>query len=132
MKVPRRLVDLIREKLNGKPTQTSKPKSDNVMMIEEPIQKKPTEKSSVKEEKMQIETKLSFRPFLEQLKKETITNEALQESLTLLAKIITNIVTNPKNETFRTLKLFTNAKLKAVLGSRLSAVELLKEVISRN
>lgn len=132
MKVPRRLVDLIREKLNGKPTQTSKPKSDNIMMIEEPIQKKPTEKSTVKEEKMQIETKLSFRPFLEQLKKETITNEALQESLTLLAKIITNIVTNPKNETFRTLKLFTNAKLKAVLGSRLSAVELLKEVISRN
>ena len=132
MKVPRRLVDLIREKLNGKPTQTSKPKSDNIMMIEEPIQKKPTEKSTVKEEKMQIETKLSFRPFLEQLKKETITNEALQESLTLLAKIITNIVANPKNETFRTLKLFTNAKLKAVLGSRLSAVELLKEVISRN
>jgi len=60
MKVPRRLVDIIREKLNPNQSQTSKPKEDEkTMMIEDPVKKK----VAVKEETI-MQNKISFRPFL--------------------------------------------------------------------
>ena len=111
MKVPRRLVDIIKSKLNpsgavtqGKPTTQDKPDPELQMNM------------------------IDFKPYLEEIKKESITQERFQESLEVFDKVTMNIVQNPEKEQFRTLKINSNKKLQAALKYYPSALALIKEV----
>jgi len=77
---------------------------------------------------MVIEEKINFDETLQMLKKETIESQKFLEALQILDKITINIVNDPKNEQFRTLKL-TNEKLKEKLFRYTAGLELLFKVL---
>ena len=66
--------------------------------------------------------KLEF--YLDMLKRETITTQALSDVLSILEKILSNILKDQTNETFRTLKL-TNEKLQQKLFAYQAVIDIL-------
>ncbi len=70
------------------------------------------------------ENKIDFEEALRYLKKEAIESQKFLEVLQILDKITSNIINEPKNEQFRTLKL-SNQKLQEKLLRYNTAMELL-------
>jgi hypothetical protein len=76
---------------------------------------------------MMIEEKIDFNEDLQFLKRETIESQKLIDALDILERVTMNIIKDPKNEQFRTLKL-TNEKLQEKLFRYNSVMEILLKV----
>lgn len=145
LKVPARLVELIKKKLsqtpvrqkNETPVQTlpSKPSNqnkDNEMMIEFEEKKQPERGGVVPIEEIIKQkaqkgknSKSEWAKLLERIKKEVGFGEKLETTLILLEKISSNIIKEPAREQFRTLKVESNQKIREAIGIYPSAVEAL-------
>lgn len=123
MKLPLRMIEVIRKKLGG-----SKPQPESTKMeVEEEKKTNITTTTTAPNagEMTFLNHQLSkVTESLEQLKRETITPQILLEVVNILEKVIGNLVKDPANETFRTLKL-TNEKLKEKFFAYRSVLDIL-------
>ena len=141
MKVPARLVELIKQKLTFKQVSSPQPqatspgsgqRSSNFPGSGRQIQQEEAKKQEqliplerLMKEKTEKHKRSEWKTLLERLRKEIGGGDNFERALNILEKVTANVINDPTKEQFRTLKVESNQKLKEAIGVYPTALEAL-------